>query len=170
MKAVLNMMMEYNRWANERLFADCERVTEEIYHRNLKTEYGSIHRTLDHILLVDLLWLDRFAGAGDKYPSFDQTITDTFKELRARRQTTDEDLSRFCQESTEVGLTRMVQFKTVLDPATIEQPVGGAIILLFHHQSHYRAQAQALLSMQGYEPQMLNLMYFQRQTGLGLMG
>lgn len=170
MKAVLNMMMEYNRWANERLYADCDQVTEENYHRDLGTEYGSIHKTLDHILLVDLLWLDRFVGGGDKYPSFDQTITDTFKELKTRREITDEDLSRFCQESTEVGLTRMVQFKTVLAPATIEQPVGGAIILLFHHQSHYRSQAQAQLAMLGYKSQILNLMFFQRQTGLGLMG
>lgn len=170
MKALLNMMMEYNRWANERLFADCEQVPEEIYHRELNTEYGSIHKTLDHILLVDLLWLDRFAGGGDKYTSFDQTITDSFNELKERRQITDEELSRFCQESTEIGLTRMVQFRTILDPATIEQPVGGAIILLFHHQSHYRAQAQALLNMQGCPSQILNLMYFQRQTGLGLMG
>ena len=100
MKALLNMMMEYNRWANERLFADCEQVPEEIYHRDLRTEYGSIHKTLDHILLVDLLWLERFAGRGDKYPSFDETITDTFKELKARRQ---EKINRFLRRVATTG-------------------------------------------------------------------
>lgn len=170
MKALLNMMMEYNRWANERLFADCRNVPKEVYHRDQGAEYGSIHKTLDHILLVDLLWLARFAGGGGAYPSFDRTITSSFDELNDRRQVTDEELNRFCHETTEAGLTRMVRFKTVLDPVELEQPVGGALILLFHHQSHYRAQVQTQLNIQGYQPQLLNLMHFQRQTGLGLMG
>lgn len=170
MKALVNMMMEYNHWANNRLYQDCSKVPAEIFHRNLGAEYESMHKTLDHILLADLLWLDRFKGKGDKFTSFKQVITSSFDDLQERRDATDEELTRFCQEITEAGLSKMVHFKTILDPAELEQPVGGALLLLFHLQSHYRAQVQAQLNMHGFQSRALNLMTFQRQTGLGLMG
>lgn len=168
-KALINMMMEYNRWANDRLFADCGDVPAEYLHQPTGTEYETVHKTLDHILLLDHLWLCRLRGRKHKFDSLDQTITSDFEELKVKRELADEELTNYCHEVTEAALSSVVRFKTLLDPAEIEQTIGSALLLLFHLQGHYRAQAQALLKMHGFTNRVLNLMAFQRQTGLGLI-
>ena len=163
------MMMEYNRWANDRLFADCSGVPAEYLHRTTGAEYESVHKTLDHILLLDRLWLCRLRGRNHEFDSLHQTITSDFEELRTKREIADEELTRYCHEITEARLCSIVRFKTLLEPAELEQTIGSALLLLFHLQGHYRAQAQALLKMQGFATRALNLLTFQRQTGLGLI-
>lgn len=57
------VMARCNRWMNEKLYAVAEELTDEERKRDRGAFSGSIHRTLNHLLLADRVWLGRFTGA-----------------------------------------------------------------------------------------------------------
>lgn len=167
MRSFVRMMMEYNRWANTRLLADCDKVDATGFQTDFGVEYRSIHGTLDHALQLDRIWLARFSHQREPCSETGTLKTLDFGDLAEQRQYTDEDLTCFTEHVTEIQLTQCIRFKTSWNPIEFHQPLGSAFFHVFHHQGHYRAQAQALLQMLGQEPQALDFLHFQQQTGLG---
>ena len=51
-----------NAWSNHRLLGACAELTDDEYRAPRPSFFGSIHATLDHILIVDILYLDRLTG------------------------------------------------------------------------------------------------------------
>ena len=49
-------MARYNAWANRRLYDACAALSEEAYLRPRPSFFGSIHNTLNHIIVGDRLW------------------------------------------------------------------------------------------------------------------
>jgi uncharacterized damage-inducible protein DinB len=55
----------YNRWANSRLYAAALDLSDQAYRLHIGVFFGSLHGTLNHLLLTDRLWLKRLTGEGD---------------------------------------------------------------------------------------------------------
>jgi uncharacterized damage-inducible protein DinB len=56
------LLARYNRWMNERMYAALVAMPDAERKRDRGAFFGSIHRTLNHILWGDRVWLRR-AGA-----------------------------------------------------------------------------------------------------------
>ena len=56
------LLARYNRWMNERLYAPCADMPDDERKRDRGAFFGSIHRTLNHMLWGDRIWLGRFTG------------------------------------------------------------------------------------------------------------
>jgi uncharacterized damage-inducible protein DinB len=54
-------MASYNRWVNGQIFAAATARTDEERRRPVGGAFGSLHATLEHLLVTDQLWLQRFA-------------------------------------------------------------------------------------------------------------
>ena len=61
----LRRMARYNAWANRRLYAACAQLAADEYRKPRPAFFGSIHATLNHLLVVDRIWLARIAGEPD---------------------------------------------------------------------------------------------------------
>ena len=48
----------YNKWANARLYAGALNISEPSYRFHTGVFFGSLHGTLNHLLLTDRLWLN----------------------------------------------------------------------------------------------------------------
>lgn len=59
---MLKTMASYNRWMNEKLYDVCSTMPDEARKSDRKAFFGSIHQTLNHILLADRIWLGRLTG------------------------------------------------------------------------------------------------------------
>ena len=51
------LLADYNRWANKLLYCAVATIGDEAYFADRKAFFGSIHRTLNHILVGDRIWL-----------------------------------------------------------------------------------------------------------------
>lgn len=51
------LLADYNRWANKLLYCAVATIGDEAYFADRKAFFGSIHRTLNHILAGDRIWL-----------------------------------------------------------------------------------------------------------------
>ena len=53
------MFAAYNRWANQRLYDATAQLPDADYRANRGAFFGSLHGTLNHILVGDRIWWPR---------------------------------------------------------------------------------------------------------------
>ena len=56
-----HMMARYNRWQNRSLYAAVVTLSDAQRREDKGAFFGSLHKTLAHILWADRVWMSRFA-------------------------------------------------------------------------------------------------------------
>jgi uncharacterized damage-inducible protein DinB len=162
--AYFRSLAGYNRWANRRLYAAAAALHEADYMRALPSYFGSLHATLNHILVGDRIWLGRLTGhldAGIK--SLDQILYADFAGLHVAREAEDAQIINYVDNLDEPTLNSTLRYKTTkgTPQATPTRHVLGHF---FNHQTHHRGQCHGLLSALGVkEPPELDLILYLRE-------
>ncbi|HVJ89590.1 MAG TPA: DinB family protein [Labilithrix sp.] len=157
------VMARYNRWMNDKVYAVANELTDAERKEDRGAFFGSIHRTLNHLLLADRVWLGRFAGTelqeGEMGPggirSLDQELYADFDELRRERTKTDDDVDAFVATLTDDKLRANLRYRR--RGAVNEFPLWHAVTHLFNHQTHHRGQVTTLLMQAGRDPGVTDL-------------
>ncbi len=153
----------YNRWANERLYDGAATLSDDAYRRDLAAFFGSVHATLNHLLLVDRLWLDRVKGRSGPPPALDSVLFDDFEELRQARAEEDDGLVGLIEAHGESTFAEVVSYRT--GSGREERNTRVEIFThLFNHQTHHRGQTHALLTRLGHPGPVLDYIYFLREA------
>ncbi len=170
MRSHYSMFAHYNEWANRRLYRCAAAISDADYRAERGAFFGSLHRTLNHLLLGDRIWMKRFTGEGESYTRLDLIIHDDLLTLRAARETEDTRIIAWIDALDEPSLAGPFSYRTIVDPTDITQPLAPALAHFFNHQTHHRGQAHALLTAIGGRDAAtsLDLILFQRETGIGL--
>jgi uncharacterized damage-inducible protein DinB len=155
-------LADYNRWANLRLYGAALDLPEQQYRRAIGVFFGSLHGTLNHLLVTDRIWMKRLTGQGQAPNRLDAILHDNRQDLLRARIAEDARLTDLVRSYTEADLTRAVAYQTMAGkPYT--QPLQELLLHLFNHQTHHRGQAHACCSiLTGTEPPTLDLLAFQR--------
>ena len=156
------LMAGYNRWMNEKLYACAAGLSDEERKRDRKAFFGSIHGTLNHVLLGDRGWLSRFHAEPWAFRSLDQELYADFAELRRERDKTDDAIDDFVSALTPERLAE--NFKsTTYAGKTYDHPLGPALVHLFNHETHHRGQLTTLLMQMGVDPGATDLIIYYRE-------
>lgn len=143
-------MARYNRWQNETLYELCDGLPDEDRRRDRGMFFSSIHATLNHILLVDMLLRDY---AVDETPPtvFDpgKIVHDDYADLAAARTAFDNDLIALCEQQAPAWYDARLTFKSQRLQQTREFPRKLYFMQLFNHGTHHRAQVTAELHRAG---------------------
>jgi len=75
----------YNRWANARLYAAALDLSNQAYRLHIGVLFGSLHGTLNHLLLTDRLWLRRLTSEGEHPNRLDAILYEDRAELTRAR-------------------------------------------------------------------------------------
>jgi uncharacterized damage-inducible protein DinB len=152
----------YNAWANARLYGACAKLSEADYLKPRASFFGSIHATLNHLMVADRIWLGRIESRPEKL-ALNQILYGDFTALHVARVAEDD---------------RLIRVVDSIDPARLDQPLDYLntrgerfrtplrIVLghLFNHQTHHRGQAHGLLSQTPVPPPELDLISFVREA------
>ena len=170
MLAHFAMFARYNKWANDRLYAAAGAVPEADYRADRGAFFGSVHGTLNHLLVADRIWMRRFTGEGPTYARLDAIVHDDLATLRQARQAEDDRILRWLDGLDAETLTGNFSYRTIVNPTDVTQPFAPALAHVFNHQTHHRGQVHALLTgIAGpAAAPSLDLIAFQRETGIGL--
>jgi len=139
----------YNAWCNERLYDAAAKVSDADYRRDRGAFFKSLHGTLNHLLLGDVIWMQRFTGEGMLPKTLDEILHDDFATLRAARRAMDDRISRYVGALSEADLARPIRYRTFVNPVDIEQVLAPALDHFFNHQTHHRGQAHAMITAAG---------------------
>jgi uncharacterized damage-inducible protein DinB len=162
MKSHWQMFAHYNAWANERLFEAASQLSDADYRADKGAFFKSVHGTLNHLLVADLVWMQRFTGTGVAPAKLDAILHEPLQALRDARQKEDARIIAFINSLDTAALTGTIRYRRVTANEEIEQELAGALAHWFNHQTHHRGQVHALLmSLVGQAPE-LDLAYFQR--------
>ena len=169
MKPHFDMLAAYNEWANLRLYDAVAGLPDEDYRADRGAFFGSLHGTLNHLLVGDRIWMHRFTGEGEEIKRLDAILYDDFNDLRAARRVEDARITAYITGLNEAELAGVVRYRTTRSPADIEQPLVPLLLHVFNHQTHHRGQAHCLLTGLKGEAPSFDLLVYQRQTGAGML-
>ena len=164
-------MARYNRSMNERLYALCANVEDTDRKRDQGAFFGSIHGTLNHLLLTDRVQLGRFLGADASAAlsrdadgteltarALDHQLHADFAQLRRERVRTDAAISAWVGTLTTARLAAPLRYRAMVDGREYEHPLWWAVSHFFNHQTHHRGQVTTLLSRLGRDVGSTDLM------------
>ena len=146
----------YNRLANETLYTACAGLSGAEYGRDLGAFFGSVHGTLNHLLLGDTIWMTRFEGGAHPSTHLDAILFETFDALRRAREQMDRRIVHFFSNLPDGFEKQTVRY---INNSGIDSSDPLEVILphFFNHQTHHRAQVHTLLSQLGHAPPVLDL-------------
>ena len=168
MKPLFEMMAAYNQWANRRLYDACAALSTEERRAGLGAFFGSLHGTLNHILVADRLWMARLEGSEPPGDALDAVLHEKFVDLRTAREAEDARIAAYVTGLREAQLMEPIGYARVTRDERVTQPRWSALQHVFNHQTHHRGQCHAMLTRIATEAPSFDLVAFQRETGRGM--
>ncbi len=152
-------LARYNQWMNANLYGVCEELSDSERKFDRGLFFGSIHATLNHLLLADKLWMGRFVNDPFEVSGLDQELFADFSALRNARTETDQLILDWTGGLTEAELARDLHYRSISNPTDHRCPLWIAVTHLFNHQTHHRGQITAALSQLGKDYGVTDLIY-----------
>src|SRR5215831_14202825 len=103
-------LADYNHWANRRLYAAALALPDEQYRHHTGVFFGSLHGTLNHLLLADRIWLKRLTGEGEHPLRLDAIIYEDRCLLAAARADEDERIVRYVNSLDEASIGELLRY------------------------------------------------------------
>ncbi len=165
MRDHLCRMARYNRWANTRLYEACAVLDETAYRAEGKMFFGSIHGTLNHLLVADRLWLTRILGEPPPALELDDRPFDDLLTLKQARVDEDRKMADLTESYAEGDLDTDISYRMVTRPDDVTTPLHICWLHLFNHQTHHRGQVHDQLVQTQIAPPPLDLILYLREQG-----
>ncbi|NWK78870.1 DinB family protein [Aquitalea sp. LB_tupeE] len=156
----LALQARYNQWMNDKLYQAAARLPAAVLQQDNGAFFGSLFGTLNHIVVGDTLWLQRFARHPAAFAalqpvleiprpaSLDGLLFDQLAELAARRQLLDEVIIQLCSALEDSDLDQPLAYHNTRGIAQCKN-FHALLLHFFNHQTHHRGQATTLLSQLG---------------------
>lgn len=164
MKSLFRTLALYNRWANDRLYAELARLTQEQRDAVSEVNFGSITAIANHLVLADRLWLNRFTASGSPVTTVDAVPYPALPELDAARRIEEDRAITFSQNLIPARLADTLVYTTT-EGAAMALPLTMCLAHFFNHQTHHRGQIHALLGINGIKAVDIDLLGFEREQG-----
>jgi uncharacterized damage-inducible protein DinB len=162
--AYFRQLARYNAWANERIYAAAAELSDTERKARRPSFFGSIHATLNHILVGDRVWLSRLAARPGgplvskpvEITALNQELYEDFEELRAARAKEDASLGQLVGRYSNTDLTGELHYANMAGEER-HTPLAQVLAHLFNHQTHHRGQVHGLLSDTRIAPPSLDM-------------
>jgi uncharacterized damage-inducible protein DinB len=162
-------LSHYNAWANRRLYQACETLSETEYMRERGSFFGSLHATLNHILVADRIWVARIEGRTPPNLKLDQILYGDLIGLKMARVAEDEHIRIMVAGITQERLDLPLEYRDSRGDR-LETPLRLVLGHFFNQQAHHRGRAHGLLSQTEVALPPLDLIAFVRQQLAGDVG
>jgi uncharacterized damage-inducible protein DinB len=157
-KQDIQLLYQYNHWANERILDAASNVNEEQFLAPASYPHGGLRSTLTHILFAEWIWRARWLGESpaqrinpEDFPAFDS--------LRARWLEEEKALNVFIDSLTDEKLNSAFNYKTTKGEL-FERILWHAMAHVINHGTQHRSEAAAMLTELGHSPGDIDLIFF----------
>ena len=159
-------LARYNRWANGVLFEACTKLPQEEYFKTRLAFFKSIHGTLNHILLVDRIWLGRATAKPVPPLPLNQILYGDFLGLKVARAAKDDTIVNALDNMSEGEAAKEMTF-TRSNGMTMSMEMRFMLGHMFNHATHHRGQVHDMLSQTALPPPSLDLFVYVLATKAG---
>lgn len=164
----VQLLAKYNQSMNRKLYDTARRLSPQALAEDRKAFFKSIIGSLNHILVADIIWLKRFAhssrcSALDPIISLPQPLgLDEIRfaqlgPLALERQRLDGIICDWTTELTDADLIQPLAYRNTKGQDFVK-PLDSLIVHFFNHQTHHRGQVTTLLSQEGLDVGVTDLL------------
>jgi uncharacterized damage-inducible protein DinB len=146
------LLARYGRWMNERMTAALATMPDEQRKLDRGAFFGSIHRTLSHLVWADSIWLARFTGTSYTEKAFGADLFGDFAALVRERESIDTRILRWAGTVDAAWLASTLEYRASSDGRLRRLPAWAAAVHLFQHAAHHRGQLTTLMKQSGLDP------------------
>jgi len=155
----LRLMADYHAWALDRLYAEVDALDDADYFRDCGQFFGSVHGTLNHLLLVEHLWQARLEQTVFPVTGLDQQLEPDRARLKQRLQTFAQGWRPFVDGLDAAAVAGDLNYRNLQNvPYTL--PFASLVLHVFNHATHHRGQASIALVQLGRTAPVMDLPYF----------
>jgi uncharacterized damage-inducible protein DinB len=153
-------MALYSQWQNQKLIGICDGLSDADRKQDRGLYFGSIHRSLDHILMVDrVLWDFTLTGNPPRDWDPNRKVTDDYQTLRAERAAFDEVLLEKLRLQPKTWLDETVSYHHPRLGRDRVHPRQFPLMQMFNHGTHHRSQVTSALHAMGIDYGSTDLPY-----------
>lgn len=152
-------MARYNAWQNNGLRRMVPAMDHDEVYQDRGAFFGSIMRTLNHLLWGDTIWISRFDGgpSTDVPPNESFDMAPTPAVWAADRFRLDARITLWADSVQAVDLVGDLTWYSGGAGREMSKPMALCVMQLFNHQTHHRGQIHAMLTAAGQNPQDTDL-------------
>ncbi|MGA2891311.1 MAG: DinB family protein [Xanthobacteraceae bacterium] len=153
-RAYVQRMARYNRWQNENLYGVADRVSPEERCRERGAFFGSIQKTLSHLLWGDQVWMSRFTDLPRPEVGIPGSVTlfTDWDNLKSERMVFDGKIVDWSNAIDEAWLAVEQTFYSGATKREWTRPRWLLVTHMFNHQTHHRGQVHCMLTQAGGKP------------------
>lgn len=154
----------YNAWANIRIYNALKGLSDDQRKEDRRGFFKSIHNTMNHILLADLIYRERLEKKPTTFTTLDEILHEGFDVLETAHRSNDAWYVAFCDQMEPSELEGDLSFQAVgMDqPEFFSLPLRLCLTNLFQHQIHHRGQVHHMISHAGVYPPPVDVVKFGR--------
>jgi uncharacterized damage-inducible protein DinB len=162
----VRLMARYNRWQNESLYREAEKIPDTARREDRGAFFGSIQGTLSHLLWGDSIWMHRFASASKPEGSIKDSASHfvDWDELAIKRGAMDEMITNWAEAMSQDWLTGDLKWFSGALGRDVTKAKWLLVTHFFNHQTHHRGQVHAMLTAAGAKPDDTDLPFMTDQT------
>lgn len=165
----LSLLAQYNEWMNRKVYEAAAKLSPQELGLDRGAFFGSLLGTLNHLMVADTIWLQRFAQHPAQHRELDpvrslpaptalnQLLFTELPAMWERRQQLDAMIRKWIAVLSEADLAHVLDYRN-----TQNQPFRRQLSLLllhfFNHQTHHRGQATTLLTQAGQDVGVTDLL------------
>jgi uncharacterized damage-inducible protein DinB len=154
-----------NAWANHRLLTACAGLNQAEFEANRTGFFPSIQRTLNHIYVIDLFYIDALEGGWLGPRAWKNEVPfPALAALKPAQAAMDERLIAICDALTPARLDDVVKINR--DTRVQTERCDRLLMHVFQHQIHHRGQAHAMLSETAVAPPQLDEFFAEGEAPL----
>jgi uncharacterized damage-inducible protein DinB len=153
-------LARYNLWATGRLLDEhVAALTDEQYRRDAGLFFGSVHGTLNHLLVGEhLVWFARFALGDSPRLALDDEAEPDRASLAARLRVGATAWVAYIESLPDDRWHGTLEY-TTMRGARASLPFAATLAHVFNHGTHHRGQISAALTAMGQPCPVLDLVY-----------
>jgi len=153
-RAFVQRMAGYNRWQNENLYSVADRLSADERQRERGAFFGSIHKTLSHLLWGDQMWMSRFTDLPKPEVGIPGSVTlfPDWEKLKAERARFDRTIIDWADKIDDDWLAVVQTFYSAATQREWTHPRWVLVTHMFNHQTHHRGQVHCMLTQAGGRP------------------
>ena len=150
------LLANFNAWANMKIFVSCKKLDEREYKKDRKAFFTSIHGTLNHLLVIDKVYISRIEGKNHGMKKMNQILYEHIGRLEEARIKEDKRLIDLVNNLSEENIHKEITYES-FESGDITYTINFILTTLFNHQTHHRGQVHNMLSQAGIIPPQIDI-------------
>jgi uncharacterized damage-inducible protein DinB len=155
----IQLLFDYNYWANGRILTAAERITVEQLHQLAGLSHGSIQGALAHVLGAEIIWRLRLQEGVSLTALPLASEFPALADLKSRWASEEASMRAYLGGLSDQDLTRLFRYKNT-QGFEFELPVWPVLVHIVNHGTQFRGEAAVALSQLKCSPGDIDLYRF----------